>query len=1021
MPIPHRIAQIANRSTPAATAEDIHLPGKLRSLWPTLALEAQTELVDTLSRYVFHLHCSGDNVDDANDLLLSMMGDSQACMPAGLQRLQVAPATHSALQTMLHSKLSVRSLKLERSRDKLEKLLFEMLAIHEPRFMDIFPQVFEVCQTAHLLQPQGVVLPAHFTSHLDAFKRRILKSISEDREDVHRVNEPDWVRRNRRSDVRTERIFTAFKHAPSELDAQNLPMLQQALREALCHHNAHEFFRFNSAHPRIDLPFKNFPGLLSYMLHSATVSPSLADEYSTMVAAKLSYTKHISYQERLSASVAQDLFDVVFHPGDSAAGLHPHAADKLKAAFLPALRTVPASFHPSRRNIALPFHVDYMDRFPEEANTLQHALLQWLRQHTLNQEELLDTSKDFLFRSDIAVDARITRADHQENLSKIRKLLLASLRATVLNNRAWRLNREVGPNRLWTLISTNRRGTERPAYVQTALDALILETLSKNMITDPEELSGIATAICSNALPLEPHSKALAKTGIDFLIKLVNAQGLGMNDVLANNLSWLEQSSSLAIIRGNPLIVPEDKNNFTRVLQEQFTSELLEALTPGIIDCFHKLDFSHLDPHDKDLQRRSAVHVATYLPFLENIEGAKKAAMLRCQHQGTLNAAVKQEIEALLKPAINTAVSRTAESAFNLVSRRGFHQHLRKAVGDTVKATMPVVAHVHFDDQGASEGIKDAVAAILVNEVISVSAARKTNAIKEAMARHEPAVTGVHLEDAISALMRIDTHALRQTSIIHACKLGKGEWTAVGAAVNTVFTRWNQYPQRVKALALASHRARSEDVLRTMDLVQDSPLFEPYVQTVFPFVPIAAVRRLLDSQRRQEQDFSATFARNLESTASYYEWMARQYMVDQDEQDEPLGLLVSSAAPGQATFVQIADLSLLNSQNQERATFLPHFQIVDFANGHATSSEVTLPLLRKTAMPAYLKEALMSNFTIGPVIAEALLNLCRHIFTTRALVLPGSDMELLQQVMHQVVGQPTARMQIELRVKKRLV
>ncbi|MGI4847049.1 MAG: hypothetical protein ACRYGK_02770 [Janthinobacterium lividum] len=107
-------------------------------------------LVNTLSNYVFYLVKHPANLESANSLLLSLAGDRKVRLPQGLLVLQSSGPLATLLEAQLHNKHSIRSIKSERSRDKLEKLLFELLKIYNPDANDWFSPIFEVTATPSL-------------------------------------------------------------------------------------------------------------------------------------------------------------------------------------------------------------------------------------------------------------------------------------------------------------------------------------------------------------------------------------------------------------------------------------------------------------------------------------------------------------------------------------------------------------------------------------------------------------------------------------------------------------------------------------------------------------------------------------------------------------------------------------------------------------------------------------------------------------------------------------------------------
>ncbi|MGI4938776.1 MAG: hypothetical protein ACRYF5_18825, partial [Janthinobacterium lividum] len=121
------------------------------------------------------------------------------------------------------------------------------------------------------------------------------------------------------------------------------------------------------------------------------------------------------------------------------------------------------------------------------------------------------------------------------------------------------------------------------------------------------------------------------------------------------------------------------------------------------------------------------------------------------------------------------------------------------------------------------------------------------------------------------------------------------------------------------------------------------------------------------------------------------------------------------------TFLQIADLQQLNPANQKKDQLLENFQLVTLSGGVAESQSLTLPALREAQLPRHLQRALLSGFSLAPVVADSILNLCKKIFLARNITLDTDDLKLLQQAVHQLATRPQDRLQISLPAKTKLV
>ncbi|MGI4846711.1 MAG: hypothetical protein ACRYGK_01015 [Janthinobacterium lividum] len=347
---------------------------------------------------------------------------------------------------------------------------------------------------------------------------------------------------------------------------------------------------------------------------------------------------------------------------------------------------------------------------------------------------------------------------------------------------------------------------------------------------------------------------------------------------------------------------------------------------------------------------------------------------------------LQAKFDGLLKVALREDLHSSTRKVHDLLADGGFRRNLEGTIETALTRLVRRRPgdHISF---ALTSALKTAVANVLENRMLSAVFMRKSNAIQDALLTHASTLGRASREAMLNAMLAIDPDQIRKESVMNTFSLGTNPacWDEIGEAVMALVKQWGNGKPHFDAEALKTHQVHSAQALATANLLRNTAAFEPYVSAVFPFLSIANIREMLADIKRKKLVCSSEFQTSLRAMAAYFDWMNNLGMVDEEDEHGPLKLYLSSTSASSATFLQIADLLVLNPKNQNKETLLDNFQIIKLTRDEVTSNGVTLPLLRQLVLPTHLKTALTTGFTIGAVVADVLVGALKKLVDLRQL------------------------------------
>ncbi|MGI4938376.1 MAG: hypothetical protein ACRYF5_16785, partial [Janthinobacterium lividum] len=642
-------------------------------------------------------------------------------------------------------------------------------------------------------------------------------------------------------------IASACGTDPGLFDPGNLAILRSALIDAVCHHRASDLFHFTDADGNRGLPFTNFSEMLHFLLGVDTAERSAAAELTDALLQKMRYRRESSARHRVDPLVSSALFDLLVNGVGRKTAFHLHTLTPLREAFLKGLGTRPPGVPVSTGNIEAIFGSRVSSRHAEQILPYQFAVLDILEKSQPSDVFLADLVDKFLVGAHDEAAHPAVDSWQSKNLAALRQLLFKRLREHLFASGTegefgHRGDGVMASNGLWHAFQQADHAS-RPPAIRHAFDELILELLAKRMLTDPEDLREIAAAIVSNRLPLQRHQPLFARYPFDFITKLVSAQHLPLNDFLLDNVRWLDAKVALSIIEKHALLLPETQTGIQKKLLQVFIKDFRQQLGPLLAA-----------PGNVGIRNRHS----------------------RADDDG--------------------AMSERAVATFKFIVEDGAYDKLREAIeigirmaliardGEPAESPAPYLAPAFFK----------AIAAVLENRLLNTSAARKINALNNLLTTQGPPSTDAKRARIVKELAQIDAEATIEHAIRRGLGISRKDWNPMRQAALALAGTWSDWKTRLGDVAAKGYPALGAQAVASAARLRNTPLFEPYVMAVAPFLTIVDVRKMLEQIKAKKLICTPDFELALAHTNAYFDCMKKMDMVDEDDERAPLKLHVTS-------------------------------------------------------------------------------------------------------------------------------